>query len=610
MCYIKTHKVKNMSHRQSRMKFRLGGKYNLKDYKVQILIGFLLVAFVGTAFATRGFGLTVSSTDIFQLTPFNSFLKGYTVSYNDGQSQNIWTEGEAKFISGSKLIPDIGVAVSRPFFVNYNGNTSYLTNTQKKEYFLAQDPVPVENGNGSFYFLRTGTLAVDVLTRTFAKVPDSAFHSPINETPLARYSYGGINNVYAIRTRYWDTFRTYWGRPIGNPIETGVEGLLNARCNWNWGYDQYWFLGIVTAGIWDIDYFKDWQHDLHMRPISISIGDYRNKTENEAYLKTNFGNSQVRVTTKFQFDAIDDLIQYDYHQIINNKTFRIYSTDTKIAIIDSRLSQTYEKKGAVRNLLVPSLIINGDTTEPDKNTLEVTTESLEGVDTLRTSNVKKSTLFGGVSYLPSDSYSYNNISGGVVPDMGITKNFTYPSHININDFSSLPKSAIVTHSTNIRPLTSVDYAKYKIEYAGVVYSDTWWDPWTDDDVGTYNIDVPYRLRVQNTYGVSRILFDFVVLTTDNVQYIPTNGEPIDVKSLSDFNINDVGALNPDQDTINGTSSRTNYSPFEDWDLWWKENQQSIMTIIICVLVGLGLILAMGIVSKISKKQKTTEPHYT
>ncbi len=547
-----------------------------------ILIALITIITLNIITSVRSETVNVPGMKI-ELTPFQSQLSGYSITDKESLTvvaDNIQLVQGSEISSGvwyspSPKYPDLEVVSSNPFLVDNSGQDA-MTPEQYKVHLADPDNVASYGFvDGKNFQIRIVNLAIDVAIRSRSNPPQinyqNYFESPLNQLPFS-FLGGTRNSLFSVYTDESSSNpSTILRNPIGVLLATRDVGAANWPLAWELGSS------LETQA-----------------KIGFSLEDYHNPNF-ETNLRSNYGNSKIVVEPTFIFTAIENFMKFDYYKVINGELFHLTPGDTQMVLLDAIPITSYNKVGKVPNYSPKAgFTINMDQSDAAMQEYKANDPSISEVD------AKYSTISQRYA---SFKYQFNelasDITGEITNPLSISKNVSFPSSIDPDLFDTLPKSAKVSYSTVMQPYTSVNYATYKVQYCGYAYSGLPWNSMEKYWEGEYDIKFPYNLKAENVYSIYRVMFPVLMKSSQTIDYIPASGTPVRVEDIYDYNINDVGVLNPNSADLSGSTLEIHKDPLAGIKAWWDDNQAGIITIIIALVVGL---IAVAVVIVVIKKK--------
>lgn len=497
------------------------------------------------------------------LSPFDSQLTGIDIrDYQSGALLQTITNTSMYHDPASKY-PDVDAWVSKPFMVDPSGMMALTPEQYKIQFMSPEYQLDFAYENGTHDFLRVVNIAVDVVVRSYSNAGIPVYNT-YYESPLT-----GTSWLY-----YTNVFCKYKDKEIATGIITEYpDGVILASLDTSWApWQVAWELGSTSATKAKIDF---------------SLENYRDPNY-ENRLRTNYGNTKVKVIPKFKFNALENFIRYDYNRVIDNKVFNIHTETTKMGILDAMPVEFFNKFGKVSNYAAPQqLQVNMATDNKEETEKKTDNTRISDLDRQYSSVNER---YASFKYI-SESIE-QDITGEIRPPNKIEKDIYYPSSVNINEFDALPSNVNVSYEVVMQPFTTVKKATYRVEYSGYAFNSNWWaayEKWWD---GQYDVTFPYNLKSENVYDMYRIKFVVAILSKNSIDYIPASGSPINVENIYDYGISNIGVLNPRIADIEGSTLSINRPWYFELQKWWNGNQTAIYTIIFAVIGGMIILVVL------------------
>lgn len=517
------------------------------------------------------------------ISPFQSQIMSYTVWGAADPTKQVYlgssTPGRL-FIPSSPKYPMVQCWATQPFLVGSDGHQIFAD--QNQYVVNPADNIGVRFEDGSMKYLRVQHVAVDIAVRTFKNLPQAVDYS--NKDPNTRGKPGWSNKypVHPFCTDYGTSTIVLGGYAPGTgyqfspssgfsgagfDFDAGIfcspsSGSTNNRFVDSNGNQPYGVLGI------DFDYGANpfgraWQPPYDVG-ITTSLENFNDLTTADYNLRHNYGNSLIKVVPKLDFQAINNYLTYNYYKPVENVgVFQVLTGDTQMAILDAWISQDFTKAGKVNsyttsaNFTAALQVINADADHgnpSDPATLVTpTTQNTPGYTT--------TTVQYWYKYAGKEPAYY--IDGQIIPPVDfLERSHQTATGINLDNFADMPTNMWVTIEQYLQPYTISQWAYYQGRAAWFAhyFVGTPCGQTRGPDYATWTDKFPFRLTVENTYMVTRVVFKIAVFTDNQVYYVPATGSPVKVENLVDYGINSVGVLTPNFDDAGGSFSLTYFDP--------------------------------------------------
>jgi hypothetical protein len=311
--------------------------------------------------------------------------------------------------------------------------------------------------------------------------------------------------------------------------------------------------------------------------------------------KWDYGNRNSIIKPTFKVTALSEFIQgFDYtvtKYIDNVKVeIKMHTTSAKIGIYNAiDAGNTFKLMGTVKNQFNQQEVTDkyhSVVPNPANGETKGTTNAEPNLLPQTTSTNKP----GWTSYILESSFTQVPVSdttrnpeiiqGTTQPDP-FTETLPDVNTININTFSTtVPTTFNATGRFQMAPVTTVNWAQYNLiaQYQfhdSIGLSGT---QFTEDVKGavTYNTQYPYKINIDNVYGVRRMGFKVAVLTENSAEVVVANGRPIKIEDFTEFNYNSLGTLVDNY--LKGKLDITEFS----WDQFFADIFASPLTWILII----------------------------
>lgn len=527
---------------------------------------------------------------------YDEFSNDLLYEFNPGDDADIIFDDLGRY-------PGIKVYVSQPFLTDNMGNevtynedeVLYNPNGVYEEYEFKDE-------SGEFIFAQAFTLGYDVGVKTVANIQINKFDYYLD--PM-------LPDVY--KKAFQITFPSC--HPMAGETMNGNKypyGVLYASVDdslygWSNGQATTWHINevkfpdalvpnptIVDTGFWyptDDDFpdtcinpytkiNRNGQDISVLDDPTLDLGDWEN------YLSNWYGNRKVKVKPNVTFQVIDDILNYDYfvpvldQGVETGDKFQIYSKDTKIGIINVRSADNKKQEGIVQNDFIREnyQVSNDFENNPVQEDSESISTSLTGSD---------QTGEKGVYFKYDRDFTYDlQFNLDILSDTYLQTNTTYQG-FSLEDFQ-LPKIAWAVPTMYLQPFTQVKMVDFEFLAAGVTHFGCCDLYPSLTKIGPQKVtNVPYGMIIQNTFGIARILIDVVVISRNEVDYIPLGGSSIKVEDLADYGISDFG-LTPNNFGIYATGGTANPFTTETLTFWIIIIIAIVAVIIVLTVLGLNV----------------------
>lgn len=463
--------------------------------------------------------------------------------------------GFAVYRDPDHVYPTVECYVSDPFLTDSSG----LVIQDPAREALDPTTLQVSTNGDKLLFLKKFYFGIDYGVRLYSSLPDiNYFTIPIS--PLDNYQHSHQGNSWS------DVFGDCGGVILADVFTGSQTGTLSI---------SHQLSGVsVQNALYPIDLTPT-----DLRDTALVSNDLSNAINN---LTTGYGNSPVIVRPKFSLNAISDLITYNYQKTLENgSTIIVKTSSADMGFYDVDHVTQYDRKGIIPNELE-------DLMQEENYEVVIPDESLNQITDQVGLPVNQQGLERTRSYEAHFQYtsSFDRTYGGSSRIFTSINTNVRPRQIDLNNFS-LPNQANITTEFELSPLTTLTFARYNLKYVGWLHDE--YGLLTEDTLvqGFKDIEFPYRLRIDNTYAVTRIVVEVAVLTENDATVILADGTPIDINDFTDFDINAFG-LTPDFNDADATVTTREANPLGISAAVW--NIVLTIIIIIAVISVVGMIL--------------------
>jgi hypothetical protein len=412
---------------------------------------------------------------------------------------------------------------------------------------------------GAYIYIAKVNIAYDYIIKTMANLyPVKYAFYPVTELnditsthfkPTAIPPFGvtisGLD-IYSIGKGYSGEWGLNRQLTPGNTGWKPATGVLAA--GWDYGSLVYntqepttWYVG----------------SDINPVGISCSLTNWKDTTETNRALANDFGNRAVRVVADIETTAYQDPVLYEYYREIDGNVFKIDSSSTKMGFYDAKLIPRIDSAGRVPTYISPSDYFT-ITNEGVRNAgVEALAEQDPAGDQVFDSTVPgMETTTIRAFYRCSATYNTYLTSVGADPTyiLGKPASFHVPTGVTAQNFESVvPQSMNVTMTDRLQPYTNVSRAIYNGRAVGFEHYFITVPGLADSnyDGKFFTDDFAYRVTIENTYIVHRVVITSLIKTINDILYVPASGVPVDVNDFKDYGINYIGVFNPSMNDAGG-----------------------------------------------------------
>jgi len=562
-----------------------------KSSKIQIIFCFLVIL----SFVNAVNSQIIEPDNIF--SPFYVQQSDYSIYNEDRDLLHYQSALDFPLIEfdATHQYPGIEVDISQPFITDYRGER-VITNYD--EILMNEDNIKsykFETVDGKYLFIQTMTLAVDfaTVTRSNFGIPPTYLYKVDN---IVGTAFGTVDEPFKRYTHDYTYFDgTEWITISRAELPFGV---LYAKVKHD---ELYWGDGKRTSWLGPSPGTVGIPYSLIPNPLEYKRGIYYDTLDDNpeefdelGYLATSFGNQRVIVKPAIDFQIQQNLVSYDYYVPSGDGIFKIFSDYVRIGIVNVRQSD-FEQSGLLNEYT--KAIEYSVNIDDETQTAETAEPSLTSTDVYQETEYPET--FVQLKYIDQSAYFQAlpfslNIIGENYLQSTVTR-----QTIDVDAFIPIT-SAIISPEVFVQPFTEVKRARYTSQAVYQTYTTFQYTNY----IASKSYDIPYGIKINNAYAITRILIDIAILSENSVYYIPVTGEPVQVTDLTAYGLDEFGLL-PRLEFAGIQKPQPSW-----WDLFidalsdlFEFDISSIQNILIMIVVIVITIAIIAIAITIQRSQK-------